>query len=68
MLIDGKNYSWTQPICENCWKITELDRVPNRTAESFREEEKCALCGSNHKSGIYLRIDPREVPHPALKD
>ena len=68
MIIDGKNYSWTQPLCETCWKTTGLEFIPNRIASGFRQEEKCAKCGDQHQSGIYMRIDPRDVPYPALKD
>jgi len=53
--------SWTQPICERCWRKRERDRTPVRIAT--RPLEQCALCGHNTTSGIYIRVDPSLVPY-----
>ena len=54
--------SFTQPICEACW----TERNPHREAVCVVDatEETCCLCGKRTASGIYIRIDPRTVPHP----
>jgi hypothetical protein len=68
MLIDGVNYSWTQPLCETCWAGLEGDRPPVVIRDEFRDTETCAVCETTTRSGIYRRMDPRTVPHPARKE
>jgi hypothetical protein len=66
--IDGRYYSFTQPICLDCWD----DRYPNRVAhtlkEAVREDERCAVCGLDTRHGIYFRHDPRELDFPTPED
>jgi hypothetical protein len=53
-----RSYSWTQPLCDDCWP----DWV-NSDAEAVRcdppEPEVCCHCGEPTVSGIYVRVDPR---------
>ena len=59
-----KRFSWTQPCCVDCWN----ERNPGRRAHTLNGEhgfqEVCVYCGSPTRSGIYVRVDPKEVPHP----
>jgi hypothetical protein len=69
MLIDGKNYTWSQSLCDACFAGFRPD-VPHpvRIKEEYRDTEKCALCGTQTRSGLYVRINPREVPYPRRKE
>ncbi len=58
----GKWGSWSQPICDVCWRQREGDRIPVRIVT--RPPERCAFCGDPTTSGIYVRIDPALVLHP----
>lgn len=61
----GMKWSWTQPICDRCWQVFgDPTREPVRMSEELREIERCAWCGNGHKSGIYSRANPAEVPYP----
>lgn len=65
--LDQLRYSWTQPACNSCW----AERHPGREVHKLiaAEEEVCVYCGTETKSGIYVRIDPREAAFPTrLKD
>lgn len=65
---------WTQPICERCWInenavivgdemiIKPPYRIVNDDAMSI---DNCCKCGLVTIMGIYIRIDPRTVPHPS---
>jgi hypothetical protein len=57
--------SWTQPICDPCWKTEEGDREPTRLLPNARSIEKCCYCGRDTLSGIYVRRDPATVYFPA---
>lgn len=57
-------YSWTQPICEACWRDREPGREPMTLQQP--EVEECCLCGSETASGIYIRVDPATVSFPTL--
>jgi len=48
--------NWTHSICDNCWAIMHSERPPVRTM--VPEQEKCCVCGQNHRSGIYMRGNP----------
>ena len=53
--------SWTHPICSACWHKTHGNREPVRVKEPTPEH--CGWCGGFTLSGIYVRADPRDVPH-----
>lgn len=61
-----KRYSWTQPACDRCWNDREPLRVPVRFREEARQLELCVYCGARTLSGIYVRVDPAQAPHPSL--
>ena len=65
MMINGKNYSWTQAICENCWEQRNPGRGAIAITAQYRETEKCCHCGKLNRSGIYTRVDPSTVPYPS---
>jgi len=50
---------WTHSICDNCWKKRDPDREPVRFL--LPPEERCCFCGRLHKSGVYIRHDPKEL-------
>jgi len=54
--------NFTQPICEDCW----TERNPHRQAMSLVNagQEHCCYCNAPTDDGIYIRVDPRTVPHP----
>lgn len=58
-------YSWTQPICDDCWDEQRPDRPSPRTETG--EPEICSWCGLATMSGIYLRENPDNVRFPAVK-
>ena len=64
--------SWTQPICETCWKRPPIHDTGGPEIEPARllspEKEKCAFCGDETESGIYVRRDPLTVNFPAMKE
>jgi hypothetical protein len=53
-----QSYSWTQPLCEDCWPdfINEPGREPARVREV--PDETCCHCGASTPAGIYVRVDP----------
>jgi hypothetical protein len=62
--IDGKRYSWTQPACETCFAGAVPGVTPMPLKNWMRGVEVCCMCGCSTTSGIYMRVDPRQVPHP----
>lgn len=56
--------SWNQSCCELCWKQRDPDRDPVRLKEEYRQGEQCSYCGEITWSGIYVRDNPENVPHP----
>lgn len=65
MIIDGKNYSWTQPACDTCFAgLFPKVENPHRIIEESWEIEVCCMCGARHRSGLYIRINPSTVDHP----
>lgn len=59
-----KRYSWTQPVCIDCWHAEHPGDRGN--ALSPAEPETCCKCGVETRSGIYIRIDPETVAHPTI--
>jgi len=53
---------WTHSICEDCWKKKEPDRPAFSFHENYRQQEVCCYCQKSHRSGIYVRDDPRTLP------
>ena len=60
--------SWTQPMCDACWRKRNGERNPSRLTIDTRMLEICSFCGQVTESGIYVREDPRLVPYPAVKE
>ena len=60
--------TWTQPICDLCWRSEEGDRDAPRLTPQFRSIEQCCMCGKDTLSGIYVRRDPATVYFPASDD
>lgn len=48
--------SWTQPICEDCWRERYPGREPVRLVDA--EAEACCYCGRVGMIDIYVRVDP----------
>lgn len=68
--IDGQVYSWTQPVCDECWWSMRSHR-PYRFKPDGSDEgplEVCCFCGNGTTSGIYMRVDPRHVDYPSFED
>jgi hypothetical protein len=61
----ARSFSWVQPICTHCW----AERYPDREGRRIEEArlEKCAFCGVETKSGIYIRMNPKFVRFPVRK-
>lgn len=54
--------NWTQQICDDCWKKRNGEEVePTRLRDP--NAEKCCFCGQVNNSGIYIRVDPKTIPH-----
>jgi len=53
--------NWTHAICDDCWDKQHPDRPSPRAGEG--ETECCCWCGAATWSGIYLRADPKDMPH-----
>jgi hypothetical protein len=62
-MIDGKKYSWTQPMCEGCY-VSWIGPNPHRIMKWFHETERCCNCNKETREGIYIRVDPEGVPYP----
>lgn len=56
------DFSWTQPICDDCWDRDHADRPSPRLGGGFAEQ--CCKCGAGTNSGIYIRVDPSTVGYP----
>ena len=52
---------WTHSVCDECYdKISGGEPAsPHRLIGAG--EDKCCVCGNQHASGIYLRIDPSKT-------
>jgi hypothetical protein len=60
----GKSYRWTQPSCQECYEERYPSTSPSRMIRP--ESEQCCFCGAQTFDGLYVRVDPSEVPHPSL--
>lgn len=58
-------YSWTQPICGDCYAERNPGRDPVRVV--MPEEEQCVHCGLVTAEGLYTRIDPDYARYPSLR-
>lgn len=54
---------WNHPICQECWDRAFPARTPSQIALALRELETCCNCGQSAREGIYVRLDPVEVPN-----
>ena len=57
-------FSFTQPICDNCYKKLYPDRKAAFPPEPLRINptiEICCMCGVANNDSIYIRIDPSTV-------
>lgn len=59
-------YSWTQPICDSCYKIVFFGRSSRWQAHPV--PEICVYCGLPAVAGIYIRLDPAAAYHPSLQE
>ncbi len=48
---------WNHSLCDECWDKREPTRKPLRVLDS-----QCCQCGTQHKSGIFVRADPDAMP------
>jgi len=54
--------TWTQPVCAKCFDDEHPFRHPVRVTNP--PAVNCCYCGTMHRSGIYVRVDPSTVPYP----
>jgi len=57
-------YSWTQPVCDDCWDIDHPATPSPRRGQG--ELEHCCKCAEPTRSGIYIRVDPASVKWPTM--
>jgi hypothetical protein len=50
-------------MCQSCWDLTNPGRTPVKLVRGL-QDETCCVCGEPTRDGIYIRADPRFVPHP----
>ncbi len=55
-------YSWTQPICDDCYDEREPDRLPIAMREA--PTERCVDCNRLTSIGVYIRVDPTTARYP----
>lgn len=53
--------TWSHSICDLCWNEYNPEREPFRLKNQYREDERCCFCTNQHRSGIYIRRDPKEL-------
>lgn len=49
----------TRPLCDTCW-AKRTTEIPHRLPINRREVERCAECGADTTSGIYVRLSIEE--------
>ena len=47
---------WTHSVCSQCYDVLDPYNFPTRMIEP--PAESCCVCGVEHKSGIYFRLNP----------
>lgn len=57
------DFSWTQPLCDDCWDVDHPDHAAPRT--KLGRAEQCCKCGAGTNNGIYVRVDPSTVEYPS---
>lgn len=57
-------YSFTQPVCGDCYEARYPGREPTRVIDA--EIENCCDCTTATRSGVYIRVDPATVTLPTL--
>jgi len=65
-MIDGKSYSWTQPICPQCYAKDSPGQRPSVLND--KTGEKCCECGALTGAGIWVRRDPAECRFPTPEE
>lgn len=53
---------WIHNICQECWLKRHPDRLPVFLKDGY--QDTCCYCGNLNFDGIYVREDPKTVPHP----
>ena len=66
-MTEAVRYSWTQPICTDCWGELNPDRPAHGLVDDACETERCVVCDRWTRSGIYIRIDPAIARYPSLR-
>jgi hypothetical protein len=65
---EPEQYSWTQPMCRECWDKHALLKFDWAGMPEEGPPETCAWCGLDTRSGIYVRQDPAGVPFPRKEE
>lgn len=55
-------HAWNHSICEECWLEREGTSTPVRIKDEYRDDESCCWCLKQHRSGIYRRENPDDMP------
>lgn len=73
-------YSWTQPICTDCWvqdnsvmepdggglAVREPVRIKEQDGDTFADHlEECCKCTRYTTSRIFVRVNPAAIPYPS---
>lgn len=64
MTESSQSYSWTQPICDDCWDRDHPFTKSPRAGQV--EREQCVHCEEPTRSGLYIRVDPATASYPSL--
>jgi len=63
--------NWSQPICERDWiakhtVVQDDERVAIKRPVRLTDPvvELCAFCGELTIFGVYIRVNPLDVPYP----
>lgn len=58
--------SWTQPVCRACFDRMRPDQEPARVKNNGWMV--CCTCGERTDEGIFMRLNPDEVPYPRVTE
>lgn len=61
-MAEEQRYSWTQPVCGECWRERNPQRLPHRVRGG--DLYLCCYCGGPTTRGIFVRVNPLTVPYP----